>query len=144
MADPGEGRQLRVDDLLYRKVNAGEYDDEAIDPTAFIDKYPRQSLYLARVASPAQALASAESTDILGVGTAPGSAGVPARMPGPKRAGRPRSQGDHGACPRISAGMALAIPISLEQLHGASGCRPSDCPGQREAAARTPRHPPYP
>ena len=52
------GRRLQADDILYRKVNPGEYEGEAIDPTAFIDKYARQSFYLARAASPAEALAS--------------------------------------------------------------------------------------
>jgi len=58
MAASGERRRLHADDLLYRKVNNGEYEGEVIDPTAFIDKYPRQSFYLARAASPAAALAS--------------------------------------------------------------------------------------
>ncbi len=58
MTDSGDRRRLHADDMLYRKVNNGEYEGETIDPTAFIDKYPRQSFYLARRASPAAALAS--------------------------------------------------------------------------------------
>ena len=58
MTASGERRRLHAGDLLYRKVNPGEYEGEVIDPTAFIGKYPRQSFYLARVASPAAALAS--------------------------------------------------------------------------------------
>jgi hypothetical protein len=58
MADSGERRQLRADDVLYRKVNSGEYDGETIDPTAFIDKHLRQSFYLARVVGPRETLAS--------------------------------------------------------------------------------------
>jgi hypothetical protein len=58
MTDSGETRRLRAGDTLYRKVNAGQYDGQTIDPAAFFDKYPRQSFYLARAVSPAQALAS--------------------------------------------------------------------------------------
>src|SRR5262249_34514797 len=59
------------------------------------------------VADRQRCLGSADSGEVLGVGAAPGSAGVPARMSGPKRAGTPALPGRAGASPRTSPESAV-------------------------------------
>ncbi len=38
-------RRLSDEDLLYRKVDTGQWDEEGLLPDAFIDHYERQSFY---------------------------------------------------------------------------------------------------
>jgi hypothetical protein len=58
MNSGAEPRRLRSDDLLYRKVQPGQWDDEGPHPAAFQDKHQDLSLFVARLKSPAQVLSS--------------------------------------------------------------------------------------
>jgi hypothetical protein len=49
-------RRLLPDDLLYRKVQPGQWDGEELHPTAFQDKHQDLSLFVARLESPAEVL----------------------------------------------------------------------------------------
>jgi hypothetical protein len=45
-------RRLSDEELLYRKVDVGQWDDEGLLPDAFIDHYERQSFYVASYRTP--------------------------------------------------------------------------------------------
>src|SRR5262245_57206611 len=50
-------RILEPDDLLYRKVQPGQWDTEGLHPAAFQDRHKDLSLFVARVRRPAEVLA---------------------------------------------------------------------------------------
>lgn len=50
-------RLLQPDDLLYRKIQPGQWDVDGVHPAAFQDRHADLSLFVARVCSPADLLA---------------------------------------------------------------------------------------
>jgi hypothetical protein len=56
MAGPRSARIAQPNDLLYRKVQPGQWDEEGVLPAAFEDRHEDLSLFVARVKSPADVL----------------------------------------------------------------------------------------